>query len=278
MYWARSLMTAPARMACAALIAVGLVVGSAAPSQAVSFTSSLGIDSGFVDPGGWSVGDAGSTHQIWNAKTASLGNLPDQGYNVAGATLTAPTHSVKSPGFGPTSTGNFYSFSGDFGATADIYNHGGSSSLGTHVIVQIGASLNPDEESFPGHGTGVFLDSLKIVDLSDAALAGGDNPSSLQISEISYEEGVSSTFGPVDYQELIYEFFLPNYTGDFRVDWDQKVHATIDTLRVDSMIAPQAFSLTGVSAVTTPEPSSMLLCVLGGLTVAAMSRRRRRRT
>lgn len=257
-----------------ALVAT-LLCGSSAQA---AFVTSLGVDSKLLEPAEWSVGDAGSTHQMWDAKTASSGNLPDQEYDTAGATLTDPTHSVKSPGFGPTSTSNFYAFSGDFGATADIYNHGGSTAgVGTHVIVQVGASLNPDEESFPGHGTGVYLDSMKLLDLSNSPLTGGANGDALQIAEVSYDDAVSSSFGEVSYQELIFEFWLPGYTDDFRVDWDQKVHATIDTLRVDSMIAAEAsgggspFSLT--SAV--PEPSSLAIASLAGFALVLGGRRLR---
>ena len=128
-----------------------------------ALATSMGVTSNLVEPGGWSVGDANSTHQSWDVKTANTGNLPDVSYNVAGASLTDPTHSVASPGF-ITGTSNYYAFSGDYGATADIYNHGGSSTgMGTHVIVQIGSSVNPDEESFPGHGTSAFLDSIHAL-------------------------------------------------------------------------------------------------------------------
>ncbi|MCO6042905.1 hypothetical protein NG895_03195 [Aeoliella sp. ICT_H6.2] len=216
------------------------------PSLCVSadegFTSSLQVTSGFEEPSGWSVGDAGSTHQVWDYKTGSADNLPDRGYDVAGATLTEPTHSVLSPGF-QSGTYNFYSFAGDYSAAADIYNHGGAAEgLGTHVMVQIGSSQNPDEDSLPGHGTGVYLESLQIVDLSDSPLTGGASDDALQVAELSYEDAVLTSFGEAQYQELVFEFWLPEYTGDFRINWNQKVHSTVDTLRVDTMIAEQTAS------------------------------------
>lgn len=205
-----------------------------------AFTSSLGVETSLLEPAGWNVGDAGSTHQVWDAVAAATLNEPDHAYDTAGVTLTVPTLSVKPPGF-RSGTSNFYSFAGDFGATADIYNHGGpATGRGTHVIVQVGASLNPDEESFPGHGTGVYLDTMKLLDLSNNPLAGGGNSDARQIAEVRYDEEVFSSFGYVEYQELIFEFWLPGYTGDFRVDWEQKVHATIDTLRIDSMVVAEA--------------------------------------
>lgn len=218
--------------------------------QASAYITTFGVDNHFVGPSGWSVGDAGSTYQEWDAKTAGAGATPDVGYDVAGASLTGSTHSVKAPGFGPTSTSNYYAFGGDFGATADIYNHGGAG--GTHVIVQVGTSLNGT--------TGVYADSLKLTDLSGVTLTGGANGDALQVDEIFFGTNIPSSFGPVSYQELIYEFYLPGYTDDFRVDWDQVVHATIDTLRVDSKTTPQAYGITNV-----PEPASLALIGLGGL-------------
>lgn len=218
-----------------------------------AFVSSLGVPNSFLEPVGWDVGDTGSTHQVWDVLTASTGNLPDHAYDTAGVVLSNPTLAAKPPGYGPTGNSNFYSFVGDFGAIANIYNHGiESSGLGTHVIVQIGSNLNPDQISFPGHGTGVYLDTLRIIDSSNGEITGGTNGDALQVSEVVYYESVFTSFGDVEYQEVIFEFWLPGYTGNFRIDWDQKVHASIDTVRVDTMIAVEAsgggspFSLTTV--------------------------------
>jgi hypothetical protein len=209
------------------------------------YLTSLGVENTFLEPIDWNVGDLDSTYQEWDAKTEKTGNLPDQGYVVNPTGLTDPTHSVKSPGF-LSGSENFYSFMDHFGATADIYNHGGVG--GTHVIVQIGTTVNHDPtawatygngdhgELVEGHGIGVFWDVLKIVDLDGDPINGGNNEEALNIAEVSYREDVNTSFGPVDYQELIYEFYLIGYTSDFRVDWDQCIHATIDTLRVDSIV------------------------------------------
>lgn len=225
------------------------------------YVTSLGVTNTFVEPGGWAVDATHSTYQEWDTMTANTGNLPDHGNTNNPILLTNATHSVKPPGF-LTGSKNFYAWTGHYGATADIYNHGGNG--GTHVIVQTGSSLNYDtslaasygdgshtNELVAGHGWGNFWDTLKIVDLNGNPIPGGDNASALQIAEVSYRENVPSSFGPVDYQELIYEFWLPGYTGDFRVDWDQIQHATMDTLRVDTLIAAQPFPITPVSPVTT---------------------------
>lgn len=251
-----------------ALVAAAIVGHCVADAQ--GYTSSFGIPNQFLPPTGWSVGDAGATYQEWNFKSANSGNLPDQGYDAGGAPLTQPTHSVLSPGF-VTSTSNFYSAGGNAGVLADIYNHGGAG--GTHVMIQLGAPVNsgvdPETDEFygyvgdhtelvAGHGFSAFWDTLQIVDLLGAPIAGGDNTSALHVSEVSYAEDRPSPFGLVAYQELIFEFWLPGYTGDFRVEWEQIVHSSVDTLRVDTMIAAGAggggtpFPLTGAAVDPTP--------------------------
>lgn len=208
--------------------------------HAFAFTSNLGVQSSFLEPAGWNVGDAGSTHQVWDVLSDSTSNEPDRTYNTAGQTLTKPTLGAKPPGYS-SGTLNFYSFTGDHGATAQIYNHGGpTAGMGTHVIVQVGGSMYPGEDSIPNNSIGVYLNSMKLLDLSNAVLSGGTNLEKLQVSELSYYEETLTSFGYVEYQELIFEFWLPGYTGNFRVDWDQSIHALIDTVRVDTMIASQA--------------------------------------
>lgn len=215
------------------LLLAALLQLSAGSVQA--FTSSLGVATGLFEPVGWSVGDASSTHQIWNSKSTATGNLPDQAYNTGGTTLAAPTLSVIAPGF-RSGTSNFYSLSGDYSARAGISNHGPVVApegvvLGTHVIVQVGTSLN--------EGVGVFTDSLEIVDPSEVLLSGGSNGEALQISEVNFYEDVFTSFGLADYKEFIFEFWLPDYTEDFQIVWDSTVHSSFDTLRVDTIVAEE---------------------------------------
>ncbi len=221
------------------------------PTGAAGYTTSFGVENGFVEPIAWSVGDAGGTRNEWDTLLFATGNTPDVASDANPAGLDPATFSVKPPGF-RSGTSNFYAFGGDFGATADVFNHGGSSGgsgfgpdAGTHVIVQMGTSVNNDlslgfPELVEGHGVGNVWDSLVLTTLDDASIIGGDNASALQIVELNYLEDTASTFGAVNYQELVYEFWLPGYTGDFRVDFDQAVHATIDTLRVDTQITDAA--------------------------------------
>lgn len=216
----------------------------------------------FVDPGSWGVGDANTTYQEWDTFGGSAPFAPDAGLSVNPAITTSPSVSVVSPGF-VAGSGNFYSFSADYGFTADIYNHGGSSGSvglptgsGTHVIVQTSTWAN-----------GLFPNTLELVDLNGDLIAGGDNTNALRYDVIT-EGTVSSTFGEVIQREEIWEFFLPAYVDDFRVQADVSIHASFDQLRVDTAIGQSAFDTTAV-----PEPASLALLAAGG--VMTLARRKR---
>jgi hypothetical protein len=132
------------------------------------------------------------------------------------------------------------------------------------VIVQIGTSVNGNKSTYEtygdgthgplvdGHGVGVFWDTLKLVNLDGIPIPGGDNLSALQITEVYYDNETESSWATVAYLELIFEFWLPDYTEDFQVNWDQCLHATIDTLRVDTMISDQAYPITQPPPMITP--------------------------
>jgi hypothetical protein len=119
----------------------------------------------------------------------------------------------------------------------------------------------------PGAGgpASVFYDTMEIVDLAGLPITGGDNASAIHEEQI-WSGLVGSTFGDVTIETFIWEFYLPGYTGDFRVQWDEIVHSSFDQLRVDSMVTESALPITPI-----PEPASVILLVLGSL---AVSRRR----
>ena len=193
----------------------------------------------FEEPTLWQVGDDYTTSQQWDLFLSGSGNTPDVSQSANPAISATPLVDVASPGF-VTGTANFYAFSGDYSFTTDVYNHGGSfgagaptGNVGTHVIIQTASTLNPDFGE--GLGTGVYTDTLQIVDLDGDAITGGDNESVLR-HEIIFEDIVSSSFGDVAYREEVFEFYLPGYTGDFRIMSDVIVHSSFDRLRIDSAI------------------------------------------
>lgn len=198
----------------------------------------------FESPTLWAVGDAGSTFQEWDASEAS--------YSSSGATvpnaismnpsiaLTAEMN-VIAPGIA-SSSGGYYSFNGNYSISANVFNHGGiagsgglyADHFGTHVIVQTAATVNDEPEM--GDPASIFTDSLQIVTHDSAPLIGGANNERLGLRDASSDVQVIGPFGPGDQQELIYEFWLPGYTGDFRVEFDLIVHSSFQHLRIDSMI------------------------------------------
>ena len=104
--------------------------------------------------------------------------------------------------------------------------------------------------------------ALEIVDLGGAALPGGANSSALVDAAVVAAGPVISTFGTVNLQVLLWEFFLPGYTGDFRVQWTEIDDSSLDQLRVDSFIAASALSPTSFVFQSIPEPSGLALALL----------------
>lgn len=196
----------------------------------------------FENPALWSVGDAHTTYQEWDNFLALTGNAPGVGMNVNPSIPSGPFVDVVSPGF-VSGTANFYAFSGDYAVSADIYNHGGSAGtgligggVGTYVIVQTSSTLNGSD--------GVYSNTLEIVDLLGGPIVGGGNADSRR-HDVLFEGTVSSSFGDVTLREEIWEFYLPDYEGDFKVQGDIIVHASFDRLRVDSAIIPDPTGLVG---------------------------------
>jgi hypothetical protein len=235
---------------------IGLAaVGAAAAPAAAGFYD----DAQFFEPDHWSVGDPGTTHQVWDNFANLNATGPDNWTTNPGLT-TGPTLTVASPGFLP-GPGRAYAFAGNYSLTADIPNvgAGGLAGAGTHIIIQVASTVNPDLGS-------VLLDSLQILDADGNAITGGGNAQALRVENFG-TRSVASTFGPVDFQETIAEFFLPEFTDGFRVVWTQAVHTGFDTLRIDSIVAQEAFPNTVV-----PEPASLVLLSMGA---ACLLRRRR---
>ncbi len=198
----------------------------------------------FLDPNGWFVGDFNSTYQEWDVLMESTDNKPDFGYLTNPNGLPEPNLSVIAPGF-VSSSANFYSYEGDYAIEALIFNHGGSYGTGapvgygSHVIVQTAATINSD------YDVSVYHNSLQIVGPNDETISGGSNSEVLQAKE-TWRGIVSSSWGQVTQQELIWEFFLPNYTRDFRIKADVAIHSMFTQMRVDSIITQESYPLTPV--------------------------------
>lgn len=246
---------------CKSLVAAVVVVFLLAAEQRAS--AALGTLA-FQEPGGWSVGDANSTHQAWDSFSGTAGAAPDLSYEVFPTGLTMPTAGVLSPGF-RTGSQNYYSFSGNYGVELDIFNHGGATGTsgglggGTYVTVQAASTI--------GAGAGTIIDSLELVKQDGTSLLGGSNGEALAEAEL-FRGIVPTIMGDQDYQQYAWRFFLPDWTGDFRVQWDQTIHSSLDAVRVDSFVTDQPFSV-------VPEPASAAL--MGVVMVGLAMRRQRRR-
>lgn len=254
-----------------AVLALGSVAALFVAVAPVKASQYVGTGAYTVEPGGWNVGDTNSTHMIYDTL---LSSTPDVNVtNPAG--LSVPSISVNPPGF-ISGSNNLYSFVGNFTAQSDVFNHSTVSDGGTHVIVQTTATVTTDTSL--GGPASVFANSLEIVDHSGGSIAGGTNSEALVNAALVASGNVDSTFGEVELEIRLWEFFLPDYTGDFRVKWESIGHSSFDQIRVDSMIAPTAFSPTQftTSAIGVPEPTAIVLAALCGLGVIASSRRSRR--
>ncbi|MCC6125153.1 MAG: hypothetical protein IT426_09345 [Pirellulales bacterium] len=224
------------------------------------------IIANFLQPAGWPVGGLHSTYQEWDDFSGVSAAPPDAGYSINPAGLTPPA--ISATGAIVTGTKNIYSYAGDYSVAAKIFNYGGSSggtldpALGTHVVVQTVANGE----------IGIPPESLRVVDPNGNPILGGNN--ALQ-SAVIWQGTIVFPLGPSLVKERIWEFFLPNYAGDFNVSWSEKVHSSLFQVRVDSMLADRAFPLTPV-----PEPSAAVLgaCLLICLGCLRLARKRRKNT
>lgn len=197
-------------------------------------------DVAFVEPKFWDVGESFTTYQEWDVLSSVTGNRPDLGYQTNPVLPNEPTLSALSPAI-VTGAGAFYAFANDYAIEAKIFNHGAAApaGAGTHVIIQTAATMNPDPAV--GGPASVYIDSLELRDPGTGLpLAGGANAEALSKAEL-WQGEVQSPFGAVQQQELIWEFFLPNYTGDFVIYADVIVHCQFRQLRVDTVNVAEAY-------------------------------------
>lgn len=232
----------------------------AAGATFLLLTTTTSARAALLEPTAWNVGDVGSTYQLWAAGGTSAVPITTNLTHTANPALPAP--SFTQTGAFIASSGGLYSFSQDYNVEADISNHGGPGN-GTWVRVQFGSTVNPDYDP-EGNLTGgsIYRDSLVIYDSIGDPLATTDGS---DVSRTLFDANYP-LFGGVGYEELLWEVYLPNYTGNFSVAATQIVHSGLQTMRVDSMIQP------------VPEPSTIALMGLGlaGIVVTQVRRRKRR--
>ncbi len=211
----------------------------------------------FNEPTDWAVGDAGTTYQEWTGAPGSPINLAPA--HVSDPALAAPV--LSATGAFIASSGGYYSFAANYSLKANVANYG-AEGLGTWVIVQTGATLNPDL-IYPGEeGTGgsVLRDTFRVLDSVGNVLA---TSSVSDVIRTLYDPAYESSFGTVQYEQLSWSAFLPGYTGDFTVDFGVKVHSSFQELRIDSAV------------VAVPEPGTYALLLAGLGAVGFVARRRR---
>src|SRR5690606_29479514 len=112
-----------------------------------------------------------------------------------------------------------------------------------------------------GSGGSLLRDSLQIVAADGVTVLATSN---LQDVTRTFFQEDFPLFGGTTYEELIWEVFLPGYTGDFSVKAEIMIHASLQSLRVDSFVQP------------VPEPAGATLLVLGGLGLAVVRSRTRK--
>lgn len=210
----------------------------------------------FVEPTLWTVGDDGSTYARW---TGSPGH-PIQNSLTFLSDPALPSPTLSAVGAFNASSGGYYSFTDDYTLNATLSNYG-SEGAGTWVLVQTGATLNP-ELIYPGEeGTGgsAYRDSFQIIDAAGNVLATSTVP---DVIRTFYDPAYQSSFGEVQYEELAWAVFLPGYTGNFSLTFDEIIHSSFQDLRVDTWISP------------VPESSTYALLMAGLGVVGFVARRR----
>lgn len=237
-------------------------------------------DSGFQEPADWNVGDALTTFQYWAAPDESFRadrvtepamDFQTPAYQSAFEPALAfdpndepneipdgPLLDNVSPGY-RTSNGGYYSQNGVYSIFAEIYNHGGvvgaagplASGLGTRVIVQTAALAGQIPDGTGELETGsVILDDIQLVAPNGDPLLGGENESLLAFEDRSTGEEVTvvtdAGLFTAPFESFQFEFFLPNYTADFRLEAGLGNHTSFQFLRIDTQIMlPGDFDVDG---------------------------------
>lgn len=229
---------------------------------AINPIASAAPTTSFSEPTGWTVGDLNSTSQQWWAVSGASPIGSNLLHTDNPVIPTAPT--IAPTGAFVAGSGGYYSFSANYKVTATIPSYTDPSALGTYVRVQTAASLNPDyDPENDGTGGSILRDSFKILAPDNTPLA---TSSPEDVLRTLYVEEFESSFGIVQYEELLWEVFLPGFTGDFKVETTSMVHSSFQSLRVDSFVQP------------VPEPATLTLGGAAGVALVALRRKLRKKS
>lgn len=263
----------PSRCLLVLAVAAGSLFAPARPSFALS---SYFDQLRFEQPTGWTPGDPYTTSQQWDTFTTVTNQTPDDGgtgnflLNSNPTALAAPTLTV-SGAINPTP----YVFMSS-GVTAQLSNYGGADGSllpgGTHVLIQVAATVGANDPfAVTATDYSILPGTLHLTDLAGNALGGGLAGDALQVTLLDSRPnaaGFAFNVGGVDYvaqaEQWLYEFYLPDWTGDFRVTWTEENHSILEAVRVDTQVVTAA----------VPEPTS---AVLGGVLMLGAAARRRAR-
>lgn len=218
-----------------------------AASTSLTASANAG-DFNFQEPTAWAVGDSGSTMQNWEASEvvpfSNVNSLPTIS-NVNPVITSQAKMSVQSPGI-VAGSGGYYSQNNSYRVFANIYNHAGAfgtggtyaSGYGTRVRVQTASTTNPDID------ISVYENTIELLKLDNTAIPGGANANLLSVTELFRQE-VETPFGLAYQEEFLFEFYLPAYSGDFRVRFTNAIHSSFQELRVDTMLVSEAQNIPG---------------------------------
>jgi MYXO-CTERM domain-containing protein len=121
--------------------------------------------------------------------------------------------------------------------TAQIPNHSIAGATGTYLLLQAASTTNPGYDP-QGNGTGgsILRDSIKVYDATNQLL---DTSVPLEVFRTFYTSNYP-LFGGVGYEEVAWQVFVPGAVGDFKVTADVMVHASLQAIRIDSLVAVPA--------------------------------------
>jgi hypothetical protein len=186
----------------------------------------------FVEPTLWQVGDLNTTQQKWSNDftnfSYTINHAPIQ--KTSNAPLAVdPVLSWDGPWI--AGSGGLYSDSAIFTVSAQIPNHSPSGALGTHILIQTFTTVMPDyDPEGDGFGGGVLRNSIKVYDAANMLVA---TSTPAQVVRRLTVPGFLGFGG----EELLWEVFVPNLTGNFKVSMQSMYHTSFQALRVDSWVS-----------------------------------------